>query len=129
MRLVEQTVSEPLHLRIGPELLRGLDDERELALHVFRVDLVALRVRSEAALRADANSDSGASIHGGRLDGGHLLAEGFLDSAGLRAASDDLGSIVNLLLQYLLIFKLGKANVSTEAYIHSGIWEAYCSQL
>ena len=129
MRLVEQTVSEPSRLGIIPELLRGLDDERELALHVLRVDLVTLGVRGEAALRADADSGSGTSTHGGRLDGGHVLAEGFLDSAGLRAASDDLGSIVNLLLQYLLIFKLGKANVSTEAYIHSGIWEAYCSQL
>lgn len=48
--------SRPPRLRIGPKLLRGLYDKRELALHVFLVDLVALGVRGEAALRANADS-------------------------------------------------------------------------
>lgn len=41
---------------VGPDELRGLDDERELLLHVLLCDGVALGMRGKAALRTNANS-------------------------------------------------------------------------
>ena len=41
---------------VGPDLLRGLHDERELLPHVVLGDPVPLGVGREAALRADADS-------------------------------------------------------------------------
>ena len=48
--------TESQYSSIGPDLLRDLADERELAFDILRGNIIALRVWCEATLRADANS-------------------------------------------------------------------------